>query len=108
MPAYHHQESSQYGDNLQHEAVYDPTQYGGYGSQSTRGTFEPTSYQEPVPYSDEPSYPLPQGQSTEPLGPSPKEDATYFPDEFSTPGSRKPGWVHRCSALPVFTDELLE
>src|ERR1700746_1877743 len=94
--------------NVQPRGIYDPSQYGGFNSQATHDTLEPSGYQEheSEPYKDEPAYSLPQGQSTEPLGLSTKEEAPYFPDEF-VPTPRKPVWVHRCPASFRLTDDLV-
>jgi hypothetical protein len=49
-------------------------------------------YQSEEPYMDEPGYSLPQGQSMEPLGPSSKEEVSFYPDE-ANPTSRRPRCV---------------
>jgi len=79
---------------------HDPPQFDPYNTQFAPHDPYDQEYREP--YTDEPSYSLPQGQSMEPLGPSTKEDVdvdvSFYPDE-SNSIPRKPRYVW--SVAPV-------
>jgi len=71
-----------YGTDPQQGAYHDPPQFDPYTTQFAPHDPYDQEYREP--YTDEPSYSLPQGQSMEPLGPSTKEeDVSYYADESS-------------------------
>ncbi|KAH9975148.1 hypothetical protein BJV74DRAFT_863049 [Russula compacta] len=78
--------SQHYGGNTQHEAYNDPPQFDLYNPHAPHETYDPTGYREP--YTDEPSYSLPQAQSTEPLEQTTKE-VPYAEEEFN-PTARRP------------------
>ena len=81
--------SHYYGNNPQDETYHDPPQF--YNPHAPHETYDQGGYQPDV-YLDEPSYPLPQTHSAEPLGT--KEEPDYAAEEF-TPTPRKPRCVHR-------------
>ncbi|KAI0293093.1 hypothetical protein BC826DRAFT_1143440 [Russula brevipes] len=77
--------SKYYGDSTHPagpEEYHDPPQF--YNPHAPHDTYDPSGYREPEPepYKDEPSYSLPQGQSTEPLGAGSKEEP-FYAEEFN-------------------------
>ena len=79
--------SHYYGSNPQDETYHEPPQF-----YNPHDTYDQSGYREPEQYQDEPSYTLPQGQSTEPLGMSSKEEPSAYADEFN-PTPRQPRCV---------------
>ncbi|KAF8478426.1 hypothetical protein DFH94DRAFT_55927 [Russula ochroleuca] len=79
--------SSHYSNNTQDQAYHDPPQF--YNPHPPHDTYDQSGYREPEQYQDEPSYSLPQGPSTEPLGMNTKEEPSDYVDEFN-PTPREP------------------
>jgi hypothetical protein len=80
-----------YDENQQHETFHAPPEFDPYNSHRTQPSHDMTVYREP--YRDEPSYPLPQAESVNPLGHT-KEDSSPSPVEFD-PTPRNVPYVHR-------------
>jgi hypothetical protein len=97
--------SSHYSNNTQDQAYHDPPQF--YNPHPPHDTYDQSGYREPEQYQDEPSYSLPQGQSTEPLGMNTKEEPSEYVDELN-PTARQPRCVHCQAAQPKCLTDLLK
>jgi hypothetical protein len=92
MPAYPTGGADQYYVNEpQHGTYHGTEQFDLYNPHQPSDPYDQSDYR--VPYQDEPSYSLPQGQSMEPLGPSNKEEVSFYADA-ANPIPREPRYVN--------------
>lgn len=80
--------SQYYRSNPQQEPYPDLPQFELYNPHAPHETYDQSGYREP--YKDEPSYPLPPGQPTEPLEETTKE--VPYVEEFN-PTARRPRYA---------------